>query len=72
MKILVSKCCVVDHVKSRSEFPDLLSFESKIVPRQRRVRLAIGQSGAICKEAITSLPLFLLCINVVILRLASS
>ena len=54
-------------VKSKSVFPDLLPFD---LPR-RRDRLAIVRFGAPCEELILSLPLFDLCVVIVMFILAS-
>ena len=71
--MLISKCCGARlSVKSMSVFPDLLPFESKVVPRQTRVRLACAQSGALCTGIFASLPVFLLFAAVLMIRLASS
>ena len=54
-------------VKSRSVFPELLPFE----PSQRRVRLGIVQFGASSEELVSSLPLFELCVVIMMFILAS-
>ena len=46
-------------VKSRSEFPDLLPFETKVFsPLQRRAKLALAMFGASCRVCLSSLPQF--------------
>ena len=54
-------------VKSQSVFPDLLPFD----PPRRRDRLAFARFGAPCEEIILSLPLFDLCVVIVMFVLAS-
>ena len=69
----VRKCYVEClSVKSKSVFPDLLSIETKFVPRQQRVQLASFQSGAFCKEVMMSLPLFEVWVVVAMFLLANS
>ena len=60
-------------VKSRSEFPDLLPFEKKVVrPLQRRVKLVLAMFGASCRVCLSSLPQFDFCVFVVMMILATA
>lgn len=69
--LCVSVVCV--SVKSKSAFPDLLPFETKVfLPLQRRAKLALAKFGASCRECLTSLPKFELCVFVAMLVLASA
>ena len=66
---MVSVCIV----KSRSVFPDLLPFELEVVlTSQRRVQLAVRQLGALCREAVASMPVFELYMVVGMFVLANS
>ena len=67
----LSVMCFV--VKSRSEFPDLLPFESpKFFISQRRAKAALAGFGASCSEALASLPQFELFVFVAMVILASA
>ena len=65
-------CGVCVGVKSRSVFPDLLPFETKVdLASQRRVSLALAKFGASCREVLASLPLFALGVFVAMLIFAT-
>ena len=69
----VSTAYGVCDVKSRSVFPDLLPFELEVfLPSQRRIQLAVSQFRTFWREAVTSVPLFELCIIVGMFVLANS
>ena len=65
----MSDVCVA--VKSRSIFPDLMPFETKmLLPSQGRAKANLARFGASCKGYLASLPQFELCVFVVMLVLA--
>ena len=68
---VMSDVCV--GVKSRSVFPDLMPFETKmLLPSQGRAKANLARFGASCKVYLASLPQFELCVFAVMLVLARS
>lgn len=66
-----SEVCV--GVKSRSAFPDLVSFEIQVVrPAQRQAKLGVRQIGLSCREFLASLPQAELFVLVAMLMLANA